>query len=87
MNNIIRCHNCGTTIGHKYFEFKKDYFKLPEDQRNIDNKILFEKYNITRLCCKILMITAMPDILCREKLSIIKDDNNISSEESKNDSK
>jgi len=55
MNNIVVCITCGSTIGKKFFEFQK------LAKSSTDNSEILKKLNITRLCCKSVITTGIPE--------------------------
>ena len=54
MSTITLCNHCGKTFGDKWFQFHKE-------KNTTDNTKLFEKLKINSLCCRVSILTSIPD--------------------------
>lgn len=64
----VRCPNCHALLGDKYLPFMSDLAKTLDStqdkykaltKEDVDNRKLFEKYKVNKLCCRVHLFTGI----------------------------
>lgn len=57
----VRCYTCGKVLGHLSDAREQYYKKFEEEGKEEDWRPFFEKFHLTRYCCKRVIIAQVHD--------------------------